>query len=196
MSSANLLHSAIADAESGNRGRAEASLASLLMAKGVTIGMEYPGAMAGAVEHGIRVWRSRLEDCPFRFVTGSKADVKIKFVDAISSEGDVQGQIRVRRLFRWGSGGPSYRVEGAILVCRYVEGRALSQPEVAAVVEHELGHLLGLDDDERPGMLMGPFVAGEPVDGPSEQEVDKVADFRSAVRHTLYAISYPSYSRR
>jgi hypothetical protein len=193
--SMNLLQMAVSETRSGHKGEAQACLSCLLMSGGVTIGMEWPGAMSGTVEHAVQVWQSRLDDCPFRYVDGAKADIRVRFVDEIPAGGDVQGQIKVQRTLRWGSHGAGYRLKGWIMVRQNVDGRPLTQPEIAAVVEHELGHLLGLDDDDRVGMLMGPFAAGEPVDGPTIEEVVKVAAFRTAVRRSLSAASVKS-SRR
>lgn len=182
-------HIAVRQAEHGQRLRALASLASVLMTSGVTIGMESPGAMGRAVEHGVKVWNDRLPGCPFRFSTSSKPAIKVRFVDHISGEGELQGRLEVHRYVRWGGDDASYTVRGTIEICDNTDGRPLDAAEVAAVTEHELGHLLGLDDEDEPGTLMGPFVAGEPCDGPSEDEVALVQGFRSQVRHQMASMS-------
>ncbi len=187
--SIHMLRSARSQADHGQRSRAQAALDCLLMTHGVSVGMEWPGAMSRAVEHGVQTWGDRLDDCPFRFTTRPNPDIKVRFVDDIQSGGDVQGQVQLQRYVRWGSGGASYHLKGTILVRDNVEGRRLSSSEVAAVVEHELGHVLGLDDADQTGELMGPFVPGEPMDGPTDEEVAKVASFRSTVRRTLAEIS-------
>jgi hypothetical protein len=181
----NLLNSARSEAERGEIARAQAALGCLLMPHGLTIGMEAPGAMSRAVSHAVQVWGERLEDCPFHFTTSRNPELKVRFVDGIEGGGDVQGQVRLQRYVRWGSGGAAYHVRGTILICEQVEGRSLNSREVSAVVEHELGHVLGLDDAPEPGQLMGPFVPGEPVDGPTDDEVAKVSDLRSMVRKDL-----------
>jgi hypothetical protein len=189
LNSTGLLHNAIAQAENGHLQEAQAALEALLMSDGITVGMELPGAMSKAVEHGVNVWQERLAGCPIKFVSGRNADLKVRFVNEISTGGDVQGELRVQRRIRWGSDGPGYQVKGTILVRDEVDGRHLTRSEVSAVVEHELGHLLGLDDDERIGMLMGPFLAGHPVDGPANEEVEAVSDFRYEVRRSLESIA-------
>jgi hypothetical protein len=180
---------AVRQAESGQRPRALACLASLLMSSGITIGMESPGAMSHAVERGIRIWIDRVPGCPLRFTSDPDAAIKVRFVDGISDGGDVQGRLDVHRYVRWGRDHASYSVRGTIQIRNNTDGRALDSDEVAAVMEHELGHLLGLDDEDEPGTLMGPFVAGEPCDGPSDGEVDMVRNFRSHVKHDIDLIS-------
>src|SRR5579862_2451498 len=106
----NVLHAAMTQAEHGEIARAQAALGSLLMPRGLSVGMESPGAMSRAVQHGVQIWGERLEDSPFHYTSSRNADIKVRFVDAIHGEGDLQGQVRLHRYVRWGSGGASYHI--------------------------------------------------------------------------------------
>lgn len=144
--------------------------------------------MSSTVSRGIQTWTERLGESPFAFTKSDKPDIKVVFVSDIESGDDVQGQVHCLRQVAWGRKGSSYRIKGTILIRDNVDGRQLDSSEKTAVIEHELGHVLGLDDDENPSHLMGPFVAGQPVDGPTEDEVETVQEFRSEVRDALNRI--------
>ena len=103
--------------------------------------------------------------------------ILVKFVNAIDSGGDVQGQVEATRMLHWGST-VSYKIEGTLLVRRTTGRRALTEDEMTEVVAHELGHLLGLDDADECAGLMGPFVAGRPRLKPSKNEVNAVVNYR------------------
>ena len=191
-----LLDSANRQADHGERSRAKADLDCLLMPYGITIGMETSGAMAQAVEKGVRVWSERLPGCPFHFTTDPDAAIKVRFVDEIQQGGDVQGELHIHRYVRWGHGTASYHVTGTIQVRDNADGHPLRSSEVSAVVEHELGHLLGLDDESEAGVLMGPFVPGHPVEGPTDEEVSMVENFRADVRRAIADLYERSSFRR
>jgi hypothetical protein len=187
--SLHLLDAASRQAEHGERSRARAGLEALLLSDGITIGMDGSGVMNHAVERGVRVWSERLRNCPFHFTNSSASAIKVRFVDDIEGGGDLQGQLHIHRLVKWGRDHASYRVEGTIEIRDNADGRQLHPDEVSAVVEHELGHLLGLDDEDEPGVLMGPFVPGRPVDGPTDEEVEILENFRAGVRRTIAQLS-------
>jgi hypothetical protein len=187
-SSVRAYHSAITEANHGEISRAKATLGCLLMPAGLTIGLQGDPDMRAALRRGIEVWTERLRSVPFVLASRARPDLKVVFVRKIQSGGEVQGEVRCQRQVHWGSFGAQYRVKGTIYVCNQVNGRPISRTEAASVIEHELGHVLGLDDDTDPSHLMGPFVEGSPVDGPAPEEVSMVQSFRAALRDVLRQI--------
>jgi hypothetical protein len=181
-------HTAIDEANAGQVGRATATLSCILMPYKLTVGMSSHGSMERAVSRGVGVWSSRLPDAPFVFTGSASPAIKVSFVHGINRGGDIQGEVHCERQVYWGSSGAKYRVRGTILIRDNVDGRPITSIEAASVIEHELGHVLGLEDDSSPDCLMGPFVAGAPVDGPAPQEVYTLSTFRGAVHDALHQI--------
>lgn len=173
---------------SGKRGRGLAELDSLVMRDGVTVSLETPGAMEPSVRRGLEAWNAALGERPFRMLSpGSAADVTVRFVPNLDSEGgDVQGMVTATRQMSWSSRDHSYQLRGVIYVRDNVEGRPLRPEEVVNVVAHEAGHLLGLADVRRRDRLMGPLVVGRPRSGPEPEEIEAVQDYRDLIRQ-----SYP-----
>ena len=176
------------DLSGGDRGRALATLDSLLFDGGLTVAMEAPGAMEPAVTKGLGAWNAALGETAFRnLLPGSTAQVTVRFVRSIDEEGaDVQGFVRASREMSWCRTSHSYKVHATILVRDNVDGRPLRPEEVTNVVAHEAGHLLGLADAPRDDCLMGRMVVGRPLSGPTEGEVDAVRSYRGLIRQ-----SYP-----
>jgi hypothetical protein len=46
-------------------------------------------------------------------------------------------------------------------------------------IMHEMGHILGLEDSDRVGDLMGPLDVNHPVSGPKSYESEAVYELRS-----------------
>ncbi len=181
-------HTAIDEANGGQIGRATATLSCLLMPYKLTVGMVHHGSMERAVAKSVSVWAKRLNGAPFVFTNSAPPAIKVSFVQGIRRGGDVQGEVHCERQVYWGKSGARYRVRGTILIRDNVDGRPISAIEAASVVEHELGHVLGLEDDTNTGRLMGPFVAGSPVDGPAPDEIYTLTVFRGAVQDALRQI--------
>src|SRR5579863_8801533 len=83
--SSNVLESASSLAEHGNTARAKAAIESLLMTRGVSIGMAGGDGMPDAVAHAIHVWNERLPGSPLHFTSSRGADFTVSFVPGISS---------------------------------------------------------------------------------------------------------------
>jgi len=180
---------AIVAADRGERGHAVAIVDCLLMPRKVTVGTRDTGD-AAAVREAVQIWNDRLPDRPLRFSEGGRPDVSVSVVPEIESGADIQGRIDFHRLVRWGDEGDGYKVDGNIRICRETNGRPLDHDEMVCVRSHELGHLLGLADDFDRSAVMGPFVAGQPVVGPTDREASEVAAFRRSLasfrRELLY----------
>jgi hypothetical protein len=173
-----------------------AKLESLLMLNSVSVGIdtstmpEDSATFSGGVDKGIGIWKNALPDSPYvRSTAGQKPTVLIKFVKDIDSEGgDLQGMIEAEHEFKWSGSGHTSKLVSTMYVVYRTEGRNLTENEVAEVVAHELGHLLGLTDAYEAKGLMGPFISGQPRLAPSASELEAVQQFREMVRAEIAKI--------
>ena len=171
---------AITASERGERDHAVAIVDCVLMPKKVTIGVGSRSKNSSALREAIHQWNQWLPDQPLVFSEKAQPDILVSVLPSINSEGpDVQGEIHYHRQVRWGSAGAGYQVSGDIFIRSETEGRSMTQDEFVCVMSHELGHLLGLADDPDLDALMGPFVSGKPVVGPTRREASEVEAFRT-----------------
>lgn len=176
-------HRALAQA-AAFRAKGERSAEAALL-EGVRLGTTRVAAVGNdprlvrALEGGIAIWRAALPDAPF-IATDGTADVKVKFVDTVDGP-DGMGKVEAQRRYWYGKGHGA-KLSGTILIRRTVGSRPIREDEASAVIAHELGHLLGLDDVPTPGPIMGPFVPGEPAEAPTKTEVASVKRLRELCR--------------
>lgn len=144
-----------------------------------------------AVNEAARVWHDQLRgDTPIRLVNSpNDADVTIRFVDSLNRVGShTLGHISLKKQFRWSQSTGVATVQGSIEVVRSHSGSQLSTEETSAVLMHELGHLLGLDDAKSTGRLMGPLMRGAPLAAPIASESSAVRQARSIVRQRIDSV--------
>jgi len=175
----------------GNRAAAMAVLESLLMGT-ARVGVTEDARPADrdvleeAILRSISVWDNSIDDSPF--VAASKTDrvdISVRFVDEIDTDGpDAQAELEAHRDFYYGKT-HGFRLTAQILVARRIDGRLLTRDELTGILTHELGHLLGLDDDSALEGVMGPFVPGHPRLEPIRSEVNTVRQYRTSVRQSL-----------
>ncbi len=186
------LREAQVESSKGQKLKALSMLESQLMDSGATVGLETQDwDHSDAVRQGIRIWSDALgSENPFKFSTSAKRpDILVKFVTTLQSEGDIQGKVDIDRQFFWGGHAHGYHVVSTVYVCDTTEGgRPLSEAEVREVVAHELGHVLGLDDNPQTQGLMGPFVPGEPRTTASDDEINTVLNYRADLRDAIQRV--------
>jgi hypothetical protein len=182
--------------EQGETMKAMATLKSLLLDEGVTVGIDRSTLPGGAqfergVHRGIRIWTDSLQDSPFRFTDEEEGTpgIVVKFVDRIPYHTEVQGLVEVKRDLHWSRRSVGYRITGTIFVRHHTDGRWLTEEEVACVVGHELGHVLGLDDNKTTRGIMGMFVPGKPRLKPLPEEIAAVNEYRGNIRASMARIS-------
>ena len=116
----------------------------------------------------------------------SKADLKVTFRPNVQ-----MGNEAVAGLTKWTrdirtSGGQvtdvSFRADVSVRT-RGLDSRSLSFESIRQETEHELGHVLGLDDSDRLGDLMGELDAELPVSGPRDYEILAVKSLREEAKH-------------
>ncbi len=177
--------------EETNKPKATALLRGLLLSS-VSVGIDQTTLIGddydweGGVRLGLESWSNSISDSPFTLARkGDKPDILIKFVRQIENSDHAQGLIKAQRHFYWQGNQSGARVTGIIYIRTDVGRRWISGDEVSRVVAHELGHLLGLDDDHDGSGIMGDFIAGRGLKQPSRAELDSVRDFRQKVRQAL-----------
>ena len=138
-----------------------------------------------AVMLAFGTWNDELGgDSPIVYVSDPKeAEVVISFVDAIPDKGeDALGIIRLQKNFRWSKTSHEVIYKGTISIVKSAPGGKLTPAEVRDVALHELGHLLGLGDQESVGWIMGPMERGKPLSRPADSEVEDVKSLRRLLR--------------
>lgn len=136
----------------------------------------------------LETWERVLEgDLPIRFVDRIEdADVVVQIVDSIPERGqDALGLIKLEKSYRWSRSSHSVSYKGTISIVRSAPGGRLSQSEVADVAMHEIGHLLGLADAGKIGLLMGPMERGNPLSEPTDEEIEDVKALRRTLRQRI-----------
>ncbi|MBX3096390.1 MAG: hypothetical protein KF812_05965 [Fimbriimonadaceae bacterium] len=187
-------------AQSSDYQLALALLEGSLYTEGVRVAVEGDHAERRAiVSEAIAEWSRVLEgDNPVRLVSANEDyDLLVRYVtemptggSACSSEHDHSlGLIKLQKRYRWNRAVREVTISGGIYVSLRPRGGALSRAEQLDVILHELGHLLGLDDRNQVGPLMGPLERGNPSGHPAADEVRSIVTFRRLVRDRISVIN-------
>ena len=177
--------------------RFQAALArfeSLILPKPVSVGVDYASIPAGAtgfvegVSIGVDIWDAYLEGSPFQIHDGKGPQVTVRFVDAVPGGADLQGLIEARHEYAWSKNTHQSSLSATLYISSRVGSEFLSRNQVAQIVAHELGHLLGLSDTNDAEALMGPFNPFKPVMSPTREELAAIRGFRDQVRTEIARI--------
>ncbi len=181
-------HAAVSE---GNRVKAAAMIKGLLLGT-VTIGIDKSTLppkdfeFQDGIRNAVDIWNAQMDESPFRLVKGDqKPDILVRFVDRIDDADHAQGLIQAERHFFWKGSTATARTDGTVSIRSTSLGQLMSEDEVTRVMTHELGHLLGLDDDHDGTGAMSDFVPGPGIRTPSRQEVEDVLQFRSMLKDAL-----------
>lgn len=175
------------DAQSGQPRAALARLESILLTKPLSVGVAYETIPSGGkgfvdgVKQAVAEWAKHLPEPTFTFVDSDRSDITVRFVESVPGKEDLQGFIEARYEYNWTESSHSCRISASLYVSSKCERRLLTKSEVAQIVTHELGHLLGLSDSNEERRLMGPFNPAEPCLSPTTEELSAVRQFRGKV---------------
>lgn len=133
-------------------------------------------AAVGAAE----AWTAAL-DGAVRFVEAPwrSADVRISFVPSVRQSGcEVAGfAVWRRQLLNWRGDEFTYQVTADVQVRSVLPGGTpMSAAAMRHTCLHELGHVLGLDDSNRPGEAMSVLSPSNPVSRPSQAEAESLRE--------------------
>lgn len=140
-----------------------------------------------ALEGAMDKWDHALDDTlSFREVQDpATADVVVRFKQGVFMGSEpVAGYANWKRTLK--ADGPhvqdvSFKGDLQIRTIN-LDGKAMPTECVRHEIAHELGHILGLEDSERTGDLMGPLDVSHPVAGPQPYEADAVKQLRADAR--------------
>jgi hypothetical protein len=174
-----------------NHLKANAMLQGLLV-DSVSIGIDAKTIETGnddyvkPIQQAISLWNTALGQPVFRMAAkGQAPQVIVKFVPRVSDGDGVQGYVTAQRHFFWDSQESGADVSGTIQIRDNIGTRYLLPDEVCRVMAHELGHVLGLDDDPDGPGLMADFCPGKGIRLPSAEERGALVDFRDQLRLAL-----------
>lgn len=142
-------------------------------------------AAKDGLSKAIKTWNDTLgSDNPVDFVSNPKdADLTIKFVEKVPRSGhDALGLIELKKEYRWNKTRYETIVSGTIYIQTNYNKTPLSSTQLNEVIAHELGHLIGLDDVDKTGQLMGPMLLDQPCPTPNRREIYAVQFLRNQAK--------------
>jgi hypothetical protein len=140
-----------------------------------------------AVKAGIAAWQDAVApETEFKLVDDpTGAEVQVTFVPRLTMDGKpVGGHTHWRRAVKaLGDGTYSASVTATVtLVVDSPSGRPMNDGQMRQAATHEFGHILGLDDSERAGDVMGSLNMRKPVVAPRPEEMEALTEIRDAAR--------------
>lgn len=149
------------------------------------------GRCKRAFDSAIGSWQKALENTvTFKAVTDpDKAEMVIRFKPSVlMGREEVAGYVNWKRTLKADAGKVQEVGFKSLLQIRTenLDGNPMPIDCVRHEVAHEVGHVLGLDDSDRTGDLMGPLDIEHPVGGPQPYESAAVRKLRDEA-HRLRA---------
>jgi len=140
-----------------------------------------------ALSQGLENWRTGLKNSvSFTEITdAAKADVVIRFKPDVRMDGEpVAGYANWRRVIDQAPNGTVTTRVTADLQIRLLTPakRTMSKEAVRHEIMHEMGHVLGLEDTDDIGNIMGPLDVDHPAAGPKAHEIQAVWDIRTQAK--------------
>ena len=160
-----------------------------LFLQGVTVGSKDQSVSVASLNQAIHAWNECISDHPFRLASpGEEASINVSKLADIQEASRLQGQIEI-------DASPSGHLKAKVEISDRDRGQLLSDTAIGAVLNHELGHFVGLDDslesDSSGQEVMGDFDPEHLVLRPSAAEESTVRNLRTELRTYLYRKSLP-----
>ncbi len=136
-------------------------------------------ACRAAVDDALEAWQKALgSDVRLgRVEDGARSGIVVRFEPDVRERGvPVAGYVNWKRKAEEGAA----TVTGDVQIrTMNLDGTPMSPRAIRNITMHEMGHLLGLDDANRSGEVMGPLDPSRPVSAPSSSEAAAVRNLRS-----------------
>ncbi|CAN5598805.1 hypothetical protein BH11ARM2_BH11ARM2_28740 [soil metagenome] len=181
----------------GESARARAHASVVLVGEEIKVAVQFENVDVNdqeqcdeALSRAFETWEAALKgEVKFRLVKENEAgDVLVRFrPDVRMGREAVAGFVNWKRVVRTEG---SQVVEASYsanmqLRTHNLDGRSMSLGAMHHEACHELGHILGLDDADSAGTLMGPLDPDHPVHEPSTAESRTVEDVRDEARNLM-----------
>lgn len=138
-----------------------------------------------AVDGALEAWQKALGDTVKleRAEDGEKTDISIRFEPNVLQNGEpVAGYVNWTRRAGNGTGSVSGDVQVRF---KDLDGEDMPLRAMRHIAMHEMGHLLGLDDTDHLGDVMGPLDVSHPASNPTSGEVSAVRALRGEAENLL-----------
>ena len=151
------------------------SLKGLLLSEGVNLKSVDQSVPAEVLNQASNAWNAGAGSHWVRIADGRHTcNLSVQLVDQISEEPGQQGLIEVNR-------DDEGNMSASVLIKRTCDDRPLSNLEIGAVLTHEIGHFLGLDDVTGNDFIMGEFDRSHLVLKPNPEEVAAIQELRKVI---------------
>lgn len=169
----------------GRTEEARSIVRDLLLDGGATVGSHDPRVTRAILDGAIGRWQKPLKETIFASTGDAAPEIEVRLASQIDGVDDVQGEVEFKDEVS-DDGQPHV---GAIIRVRdNVDGRPIKANEMTTVITHELGHVLGLEDDPGGEGIMAEFDPADPDIWPSTAEVTNVERLRTDCRALLSRI--------
>jgi hypothetical protein len=149
-----------------------------------------------ALRDGIARWEQALGGAVrFAFISDpNRAEIRVRFSESLAQiDANAAGHCDyVREIV---NGQPRTTAKLSVLT-RTPSGEPMSHELMRHTVMHEVGHVLGLEDSQEVGAVMGPLDLANPVSEISPIEIEELLWARSEARQLAQRVDARIYARR